>query len=337
MKFFRRKILIFLTSFICFLVLICSVFWTSKLVHLFDVFRFEFYLNTQQTLQDQTGELVGLVETGDLELALEQLDERSQSSAELLNNCHGVAHRMGHAAFEKIGKEALQYGSDLCGAGFTHGVIESYFGTFHVQDLTQEVEDICAPALELKCFHGVGHGLMIVLEGDVQKSLEYCSVVKEFPMRSNCYDGVFMSVFDNEDTGVTRNWSLFVDPWQYCKTFGEDFASHCYFYLPRYFITSSSFDAQKFAEDCKNYAPTEVYKFSCARGAGLGMTKYHLSALSQVETFCNLFSGASSQWCFDGARTYYNFHYHNLDDDFTFCEVFSEIGKEKCRMVDGMK
>lgn len=92
-----------------------------------------------------------------------------RSDAKLVNNCHDMAHDLGHRAYELYGlSTALTFQDlknvpindidDLCAGGYMHGVLEEYF--LFNPEIINTPEKVCENIPkdnQGSCYHGVGH------------------------------------------------------------------------------------------------------------------------------------------------------------------------------------
>lgn len=218
------------------------------------------------------------------------------------NICHGIAHKLGHESFELYGfTRSMEISRSFCGGGFIHGVIEARFGVLHEYELIDLLKTICAKDSQ-SCNHGIGHGLMILTKMKVDQSLMHCDVL-DLEARSDCYDGVFMHLFDNEETGVYKAVPSVQEALDLCKSKSKIYQVSCAFYAPRIHAhtASSSFDA---ADMCKRM-PLELQP-ACIVGAGTMFGKYVYSDEQKQKIMCEDFSQFKNgiSQCLEGAKNY---------------------------------
>ncbi|MCE9585453.1 hypothetical protein K8Q94_02425 [Candidatus Nomurabacteria bacterium] len=299
---------------------------------LFFIFSIYFYLNIkkeQKTLPHYSREeLMQMLDKKTPSQVLAILREEIISDESLANSCHGVAHEIGHHAYLKYGfSGAMSYEDDVCGAGYIHGVIEEKFGFLKEDQLLNELNSVCLPANLNRCFHGVGHGLMFALNGDVKKSLSFCDSYKEKSQRSNCYDGVFMHIFDDENTGINKVITHFEDAFDFCSTFKTPYNNNCYFYAPRYKMSTESLDNIK---KCESITSSSL-RVSCIVGSGVGFMKHHITQEKEGENYCFVFKNVDA--CFEGLIRYYNFHNELVYNSPELCQNEAIKNKNKCYNV----
>ncbi len=130
--------------------------------------------------------------------------------------CHVVGHEIAARLTAKDPskwREVLaQCTLGICSNGCQHGVLQEKFRneSFSETEITQIIPDlssVCEPSdlIQLSgfeishCYHGLGHLLMYMTEGDTKKASSLC---KEIALKDDnrdyldvCYEGVFMQLF----------------------------------------------------------------------------------------------------------------------------------------------
>ncbi len=135
--------------------------------------------------------------------ALLELTAGTLSDTQLASTCHSAAHGIGHVAALHYGSlgNAFHAGSDICGNGFYHGVIEQMFGDRPLSLLTlEDLRGICSdtwlattsPLAHMNCVHGIGHALMYMSGGDITRSLLHCGDYSSDSDSSQCATGALM-------------------------------------------------------------------------------------------------------------------------------------------------
>lgn len=232
------------------------------------------------------------------------------------NTCHGIAHKMGHEAFETFGfSKAMSYQDGICGGGYIHGIIESRFGLLQEKDIIEQLPAIC-PIGDGSCYHGIGHGLMIATKLNTPASLSYCNLLP-IVGRRNCFDGVWMHVFDLEETGMhdttstTLNTDLSTTAPTYCINTKTPYKTSCYFYLPRIYAHQKEVSFTYYQDLCESVETN--YMSTCAAGTGHSLMKYHIdhppTALNTCKNFTNM---TLSDACIEGGILYYFFDIESM-------------------------
>lgn len=227
---------------------------------------------------------------------------------ERIKDCHGILHRIGHEAFEHSDWDAaMSIARPMCGGGYIHGVIEAKFGLLaelSPSSIRAEIAVACGDASNEVCYHGIGHGLMVLYHNDISQSLRTCEAAA-LPGRIDCYDGVFMHVFDAEETGIDKDIPERALGVRLCEKFDPDKQPSCQFYAPRIFarIPTMVHDAVALCQRIDHAENAKV----CAVGSGHMFMKYMLPDAHAANEACATFSQLSLRAeCNMGVRMYQN-------------------------------
>ncbi len=261
------------------------------------------------------------------------------------NTCHGIAHQMGHEAFETFGfQTAMMYQEGICGAGYIHGIIEARFGLLQEKDLFAELSTICDEGNK-SCYHGVGHGLMVATSLNVPRSLTACDVLPA-DGRRNCYDGVWMHIFDLEESGAVHEFvnataipaaEVIDQRIALCAAADEAYRTSCYFYLPRIFAHAAEAPFAALVSFCDKI--DLKYQGVCGAGVGHMTMKYHMADPKSALAKCVEFAiPAMVGACKEGGFLYYLFAAEAAGDTTVTCDSFESIADQKhCRSVQGYR
>lgn len=119
-----------------------------------------------------------------------------------ITDCHFIGHEVGAINFEKNGYDIAKSISDcgkvdLCGGGCHHQIFIDILENKTENDLINISKKVCSsddPDLpedfEYLCYHSLGHGLLLVSEYNLNKSIKYCYNGNE-DYYYECLDGVF--------------------------------------------------------------------------------------------------------------------------------------------------
>lgn len=321
----KRKYFIFLSVTLFTVALLATVFKFSGF------FLYQIDLLTSADKRATQRELVDLIETKP-EQAFPHFRQVLKDSPMARNSCHGIAHQMGHHAYEAYGFDgAMQYQDGLCGGGYIHGVIEGRFGALQEDELLGILPVVCQDLPTESCFHGVGHGVMIALDNKPSNSLVACDqVVKNG--QSDCYDGVFMQIFDNEETGLNKRKALAQRSPELCAQVDGKYQENCYFYLPRMYKAENSVSIIAVCESL-------VGKNSvvCAMGTGHSFMKYSIGDPEKALAKCGDFKDADErQACVNGGMKYFVFDSMSAgvtSEKVSMCDIFDVNNQSACRLA----
>ncbi len=137
-----------------------------------------------------------------------------------ITDCHFIAHEVGSVNFEKNGYNIAKSISDcgtvwLCGGGCHHQVFIDILENKSEEDLISISSKVCSSDdsnlpedFEYLCYHSLGHGLLLVSEYNLNKSVKYC-YNKDEDYYYECLDGIFHQYYfpklDYEFDTIARN------------------------------------------------------------------------------------------------------------------------------------
>lgn len=213
----------------------------------------------------------------------------------------------------------MKYQNDVCGSGYIHGVVESYFEEHKNQHINPLA--LCSKT-DGRCFHGVGHGYMFYYDYDLNASVHACQQLKAPFARTNCLDGVFMQYFSTGDSMKVSDESFNV-----CAEFQINARGSCYFYAPRYHLKYSDSYHEVYGL-CKVLSQTD--KSICIKGIGSGLTKYNMHNVQVAEDFCFQMSSPDKQSCVSGMLSYYIVHFNDHQKGRDLCDTLADNHKALC-------
>jgi hypothetical protein len=265
--------------------------------------------------------------------ALEQLEMRSRTDAELGGVCHAIAHDLGHAALQLAGGKpgrALTVRNDVCGGGFTHGVIEDALGSS--TDPGRDLLRICAPKQDGSCFHGVGHGVMFATGLDVERSLDLCDLAPRSVLSVRCGEGVFMQLFSADVAGghaagkgaspETVNSASGT-----CAEVRMPYAGACWFYTPTLWLADRPDDFAGAMRWCSD-APSSFGRELCAKGVGSRTIKYHPDDPTIGARVCAKAEDLTGP-CLAGMGSYWSVHHQGKAPASDVCALLGSASLER--------
>lgn len=234
--------------------------------------------------------------------ALEALGRLAHSEQGVSGVCHAISHDLGHAALEHAGGrvgDALTDRDDVCGGGFTHGVIEQALA--ESADPEAAMLTVCAPRQDGSCWHGAGHGLMFASDMDEGKALAGCDKAPSTLLSNRCGEGVFMQLF-SADRAADHAAARAV-----CQSTRSPHDAQCWFYSPVVWLTVHPDDFDEALAWCRG-AGTEFGQTQCARGVGSRTVKFHPDDLSIGARTCGR-AGDLLDPCVSGMGSYWSVHW----------------------------
>ncbi|HYU32066.1 MAG TPA: hypothetical protein VEW48_07875 [Thermoanaerobaculia bacterium] len=182
--------------------------------------------------------------------------------------CHSEAHELGRAVyshFKDLGRALHECGS-RCSSACLHGVLKEAFGGSTLDQMRPQLAAICTQGAMAdirrpgNCAHGMGHALMLVTGGDVEKSIDGCAGFATPAMDYYCVTGVYMELFDQGAAKWTGK-----GPFYPCDTYTR-FPAACYRYQAARMLGALGGDRARLADLCRSL-PTDQRR-GCFHGAG---------------------------------------------------------------------
>ena len=260
--------------------------------------------------------------------ALAELSRLARKGAGVSGVCHAISHDLGHAALDlasgRVG-DALTDRDDVCGGGFTHGVIEHALA--ESEDPARDMLTVCAPRQDGSCWHGVGHGLMFAEGMDTTRALAGCDQAPTSTLSNRCGEGVFMQLFSADlaaghaavdgisPEAIARNPAAAREA---CRTTGSSHDAQCWFYSPVVWLTAHPDDFSGGLDWCRG-AGSDVAVTQCARGLGSRTVKFHPDDLSIGAKACGS-AGELVDACVSGMGSYWSVHWEGAVPPRDICD-----------------
>jgi mono/diheme cytochrome c family protein len=191
--------------------------------------------------------------------ALSLLEAKSRSPGPILNDCHQIAHSIGHAALARYHgntSAALGAGGMTCSSGYYHGIVEQALRGVPRDQVSKTVRHMCSGSISkseftlYQCVHGLGHGLMIYSYDDLPYSLHICDQLKTNWDQVSCSGGVFMQ---NVVTtmGLHSQWLRKNDLIYPCDTVSKKHKLYCYLLATSRILPAVGYNWRKTAAWCR--------------------------------------------------------------------------------------
>ncbi len=274
--------------------------------------------------------------------ALAILAANQSRSDSIVVQCHQIAHELGRQSIAVTGDvaKAFEQGTAVCSSGYFHGIVESSLGALADNQLPEAVSKQCAavPTEALRrfnCTHGLGHGLMIRLKGNLFASLQLCDKVEPASDVSACGGGAFMqnimdalagsasAVYDRSnlqypcdivpDRHKTACYQMapslmlfltersFAATFQGCEAAGEQWQSTCYAGIGREVASTTRRDPRATLDQCTT-GPVDGVGH-CINGAAADFVN-ELGTRETAEALCSMAPPEYTEPCRKGIAIY---------------------------------
>lgn len=279
---------------------------------------------------DRKNHYTAMVGTLGPEETMLRLERDTRQDARTSTMCHLLAHEVGKAAFFKLRSFtlAIQFRSEVCNAGFTHGVIEAFFSTQN--NLDDAVSTACKDMNPFgykgwQCYHGIGHGIMVATGNDLPATLQTCGRFDQASKRA-CINGAFMENFNTQENLHPSRFLNKNDPFFPCETQSDADKNDCYVYAPTYYLTLFPGQYEQAFAWCTK-APAS-YVDHCVTGVGSQAMKDMPYTPGDVAALC--MRSAFVDQCIGGMIGMHLNYFANPAKSRLVCDFFSDTQKEYC-------
>jgi hypothetical protein len=201
--------------------------------------------------------------------ALDSLAHQARRDSLVLRAGHQLAHALGRRAFASAGQSdtVIRHCRPDFGSGCYHGVVEASLA--HHDVAMDELERMCASAGSdphsgslFECVHGVGHGVLGAVGGDVARALHDCDELSSDALRGSCHEGVFMEAITTAVGGHQHHahggpgmhgTSLALDPrdpFSPCRAYQDRYGQACWIFQGFVILRAVQFDARRALHIC---------------------------------------------------------------------------------------
>jgi hypothetical protein len=253
--------------------------------------------------------------------------------------CHHLVHEIGHATAEGAPDlnlpELYAQGDPMCAGGYYHGVASVVASRVGAEGLLADANAFCADLRRdaprtfrhYSCAHGLGHGLMHLIDNDLPVALAGCDTVSVDWEREACYSGVFVENVDSMFNPTHPSAYLDPDePLYPCHTMEERYKSQCYQHQAGYALFTRNNDYIGVFTLCA--AVDDGFRWACEVGIGgsaaAHAAKFVLGAANQAATMgelCGLGPNDDAQvHCLSGAVSAVLRHYQDPAPAQAVCE-----------------
>ena len=273
------------------------------------------------------------------DVAVAEIAALSGTDDFIARDCHQVVHDLGNDAAEWYGDVgiALTYEGSPCWSGYYHGVVEYAISQFGGTELYDEMPGICetASAVEYSfthynCVHGLGHGVMLNLDGDLFGSIPYCEALPDHWELSSCVGGALMENVVSAQQGIATD--LRTDDLIYpCNVIGEDYVDECFAMQTSWMLYQLGYADENFAEAfaiCGGVRTDMVD--NCYRSMGRDVSGSSLLEVSRIVRLCSLGDPDYQEECYVGASLNAVYNNHGTAMATALCEAIPVRMQDAC-------
>ena len=292
----------------------------------------------------QLDRYAAIVHRSGIDAAFAALERAYERQGFVRAGCHPIVHEIGHAAVERFGDDlAAVYakGDPFCSAGYYHGATEQIAVDIGATEFVARTDSVCAElggaarrSIDHRnCAHGLGHGFMLVLDGELPDALASCDGLADGWETRSCYGGVFMQNVMALDKSkyLRRDQPLYP-----CAELDRRYREMCYQKQTGYalFLRNDDFGAV-FALCARVEA---AFQPACYRGLGTNIAVHNLKQVfgdrdrtALTIEACRLATGAGARVnCIEGAvRALINYD-HAVNRAVDLCDAAPRGDRAAC-------
>ena len=297
--------------------------------------------------------------------ALKRLETLAASDTALGDMGHVIAHGLGRFVVAQHDGDPAVFADcrEVFQAGCHHGVMEAYFVSARAAPpsaLSAGALDSLCPSItrpgaarlvSLECAHGMGHGLVARLGGDVRQALVACDHLTQRDARDECHDGVFMEnavrgttsadmrvgdaavragAAGREQQPLVRRGDLAYP----CTEVEEQYKSSCWKYQAVIIVDATRRDEARTLAVCAR-AP-EAFQGDCYFGIGKQGSGWW-AGQERVAQLCAHVPTTHRDACIAGAVESYLDEMWTVDRAMGFCAVVGAEAKPGCYQAIGSR
>ncbi len=255
------------------------------------------------------------------------------------SQCHQLMHIIGRASADKYKTvaEAFQEGDPFCWSGYYHGVMEGVALHLGREKLAQSLDIICAgiPGKErfsfdyYNCVHGLGHGIMAILNDELMDTLAMCDNLSGSWEQSSCWSGAFMENIIANGIDHRSKYLKDNDPHYPCDAVDEKYKGVCYIMQTSRMLALTGYDFVRVYALCA--AAEEPYINICYQSLGRDASGSTVSDVERTKAYCLLGKDNRQQSnCVIGAVKDFISYFHSDKQAREFCSALPEDLQSIC-------
>lgn len=290
-------------------------------------------------------ELTNTVKNHGSKKAFDQLKEQYPKVEFVKSQCHQLVHVVGRASYAKYGNlaETFANGDRFCWSGYYHGVMEQIAIENGNDYIVQNANTICEPIARKErysfyhynCVHGLGHGVMHALDGNLFTSLTACDNIVDSWERTSCYGGTFMQNIMNQQSPdeTAPRPSAYLrsnEPMYPCTAVETKYKNECYLMQTSHALQLFNYDFNRVFEACA--AVEEAFRLTCYISIGRDSSGQSVSDVIQTRDKCLLGpTHEARKYCIHGAAVDFVSYFNDTKEADKLCNSLPGELQDDCR------
>ena len=292
-------------------------------------------------------QLTNITKDSGPEYAFALLKEQYPKVNYVKSQCHQLVHVIGRAAYAKykdIG-DTFSHGDQFCWAGYYHGMMEQVATEQGTDNFLASLNDVCEEIADkarysfdhYNCVHGIGHGVMEALDGELFQALTACDKVIDGYGRASCYGGVFMQNImfaqsPDQEVNYTLKYLKNDDPMYPCTAVDDKYKQQCYLMQTSHALQVRSYDFKVVFGLCDETA--EPHRSTCYQSLGRDASGQSISDVEQTKAKCLLGKDFDAQSnCIIGAAKDFVSYFHSDVQAKKLCDSLETSLASMCHSI----
>jgi hypothetical protein len=281
-----------------------------------------------------------LIRVNGVAAAFTDIKAAYDKSATVKGECHQLVHVIGRAAADKLGNVAAAYdqGDDFCWSGYYHGVMEAILAKIGYDNLESQINSVCQDIggrerysfFHYNCVHGLGHGVMVVHNNELFKSLTTCDAIPDNWERESCFGGVFMeNIMSENNPDHATKYLKKEEPLYPCPAVDTRYKQQCYLMQTSYALQNNGYDFPAVFKMCDNIEV--AFRPTCYQSLGRDASGQTISDPVRTRDYCMIGKDFEAQNnCITGAVKDFIAYFHDKAKGDALCNTLEPALREPC-------
>ena len=249
-----------------------------------------------------------------------EISEVLASDSSGLDHVHIFAHIVGNEAYKLYGIDALSF----CDYRFSYGCLHGAAAQMLLELGIDAVDKCMESKGGARCSHGIGHGLLVWREYDIQSAVKDCDMMRK-SYRLDCYDGIFMEYAWTAPKKQLKS----INPTQLCATFPQSARTACASFVISIFMRAFDLSFTRATEECLN-AQDKIVRDTC--NPGVLAADFARGNLDKIIEYCTPFKSKERDSCLMNAalETKHKFYYNWEVTTAVLCNAIPQPMRDAC-------
>jgi hypothetical protein len=296
--------------------------------------------NNQRNITETKKSMEEMVREQGAEETYEAVKE--EASKKDIQSAHTHVHLLGEVFYNELGMDGVRFCDSSYDYACYHGIFLQAIATEGTDILENAKEDCRLSPSLIRCYHGIGHGLMEYYgPKKINQALLACPDVPGAKL-FGCQEGVFMQFAFADRFSEGRNTKQ-EDPriqpgmntqdlYSTCEEAPEEDRLSCYYFMPQWWAATTKEDYKRLGEICEGISD-EMYKTACFLKTGTEISDRGKLNVDRSVSNCRLMPSLKAEALCRGGIAWSLYVNPSKTDPMFMCEDLTSENKKIC--IDG--